>query len=190
MEPRADAFDELVERCIESYGELYNDTYALDYNRVTGKMRAMVLESRRYRTETRALRARQMLAALKEADEINALAKPAYDIRGDNSIDKDAITMRLKSAAMKQELLSQIMKDEGGEESDAVNIFVVPITREEFESLPSAEIEDGDAESESEAFDSLRKQEEIPQGANLRTRKANAAEKEPEYEIVNGEITG
>ena len=43
-----DAFQELVELCIEAYRTTLSDTVALDANGVLGKQRVMILDDERY----------------------------------------------------------------------------------------------------------------------------------------------
>jgi hypothetical protein len=143
-----DPFRTLVHNCIETYSELFNDKLSLDYNEVTGKMRTLILNDEEYIQKTRSLRAKQIL---EEKAEINELANIARgnknslidDPRGgddDDGIDKDMINMRIKIMQEKRTLLGLNKGNDEADETNSLNIFFIPISREETELLETAEI--------------------------------------------------
>jgi hypothetical protein len=151
-----DYFRLLVRNCIETYKELPNDAMCLDYNRVSGKLRALVLDDEEYKQETRNIYAKQRLEELREIDSLAKLALNENDGREENDprnrgkkkkisgADKDMFAMRFKAAQMRRELIAAMNEDANASERDAVNLMHVGVTREEIEKNARHEIDDGD----------------------------------------------
>lgn len=154
--------DAVIQNVIEAYKFFQSDSMALDYCSIRGPLRSTVLAHSDYKTQTRYIRAEKYL---EEIEEVQQLTK---DLRGTEPSDvdfrdsrdpdkeyqrqyKDWFAMRLKTAEMRRELLSLSRKDDESEEASALNIYFVPISREEFEQLKNVEIVDGTQDS-SEAF--------------------------------------
>jgi hypothetical protein len=172
-----DYFRLLVRNCIETYKELPNDTKCLDYNRVSGKLRALVLDDEEYRQETRNIHARQRLEELREIDHLAKLAfnedDDDTDFRGRgrkkkvSCADKDMLTIRFKAAQMRRELIAALDENNGASEQDALNLMFVGMTREEIEKSAKDEIYEGDAD---EALGELvNGKEEAPEGTSGKT---------------------
>jgi len=62
--------------------------------------------------------------------------------------DKDKITLQLKALQLKNEMLAEGSNEEE-KEGDALNIFFVPVSREEFEAMKNVEISASTLEDES-----------------------------------------
>jgi hypothetical protein len=181
----AGQFRALVARCIKSYGSFFDDGLSLDYNRVTEtKLRSMILQDPEYRQETRYLYAKRIMDNIHEMDELSQLAAGMYeeededyDVRGVKqkkkrpaSADKDMITMRFRAAQERRELLSEVNKV-NGDALDAINLFFIPITAEEFARLETVEIFEERDIDEREAMDALAGtlKEKLPEAENVTT---------------------
>lgn len=162
-----DEFDTLVTQVIEAFKITLNDSVALDAHGIIGKMRVMIVDSERYQRETRRIRAQQTIADLQEIDRlIDTMKEPeeedeeaegepdeTYDIRGTNKtdvktkrtpprFDKARMETRLKLLSARKDVL---MSSKEGEdrETDALNIFFIAMSREEFEAMETVEISEG-----------------------------------------------
>jgi hypothetical protein len=203
--PRQDApdyFRLLVRNCIETYKELPNDAMCLDYNKVSGKLRALVLDDEEYKQETRNIYAKQRLEELYEIDNLAKLALNEDDDDEKNDprnrgkkrtvsgADKDMLNMRFKAAQMRRELIASLNEDSGASERDAVNFMFVGMTREEIEKSARDEIYDGDSDG---ALDELTsRKEEAPEGTSGKVRvsgRSKPLDDEEFFEVLeSGEI--
>jgi hypothetical protein len=135
----SDYFRLLVRNCIETYKELPNDAMCLDYNRVSGKLRALILDDEEYKQETRNIYAKQRLEELYEIDRLSRLALNEEEHEDDDprstgkkktsSADKDMLTMRFKAAQMRRELIASLNEHSGASERDSVNLLFVSVWR-------------------------------------------------------------
>jgi hypothetical protein len=177
-----DYFRLLVRNCIETYKELPNDAMCLDYNKVSGKLRALVLDDEEYKQETRNIYAKQRLEELHEIDNLAKLALNEDDDEEENDprnrgkkkkisgADKDMLNMRFKAAQMKRELIASLNEDSAASERDAANFCFLETTAVEFESLSVNEVSYGSRDGD---FDELAGQkEEAPSGTSGKVRKA------------------
>jgi hypothetical protein len=196
-----DYFRLLVRNCIETYKELPNDAMCLNYNKVSGKFRALVLDDEEYKQETRNIYAKQRLEELYEIDNLAKLALNEEDgeesdprSRGKkkkiSGADKDMLNMRFKAAQMRRELIASLNEDNDASERDAVNLMFVGMSREEIEKSARDEIYEGDAD---EALDELtNRKEEAPEGTSGKVRlkgQDRPLEDEDFFELLpNGEI--
>jgi hypothetical protein len=153
-----DYFRALVNNCIAAYARTYNDKLSLDYNQVMGKMRSMVLDDEEYQKQTRSLRARRIIEEAEELDALEALAEGIDDYDEDDpdsydprkkkskktSADKDEINLRFKLAQERRSFLKLDSRSDETDETEALNLFFVPVTREEMAKLETAEINDGE----------------------------------------------
>jgi hypothetical protein len=174
-----DYFRILARNCIETYKELPDDAACLDYNRVSGKFRALVLDDEEYKQETRNICAKQRLEELRELDFIAKLAlnneeNEGSDIRGlkkkkkANIADKDMLNTRFKAAQMRRELIASLKEDSGVSERDAVNLLFVGMVREEVEKSLEAEIDDGGVDDSLSEL--VNGKEEAPEGSSGKVR--------------------
>jgi hypothetical protein len=170
----------LVRNCIETYKELPNDAMCLDYNRVSGKLRALVLDDEEYKQETRNIYAKQRLEELYEIDSLAKLALNEEEdgeesdprSKGKNKkisgADKDMLNMRFKAAQMRRELISAMNEDNNASERDAVNLMFVGMSRKEIEKSAHDEIYEGGDDG---ALDELTSpKEEAPEGTSGKVR--------------------
>jgi hypothetical protein len=156
-------FRVLVRNCITAYSRLLNDKMALDFNKVMGKTRALVLADMEYQCETRSIYSKRMWD---EVDEIERLVEIADSMDDDDTesdvelndprnkgkqpkkkrsaiADKDRLNIQFKALQTRREILHLSTATEKAEETDALNIMFVPLTRDEFERLKSVEIFEG-----------------------------------------------
>lgn len=168
-----DPYDMLVDKCIDMYKKLLNNGMALDACKVQGKMRAIILKDQRYITETRAIKAQQYLDEINQVSEIYDAAtrmNGSFDeaVDGDDGRDgstsadpkkilnarKEALTMQLKAAEMRRNLLSLTAESSDDNEDCAVNFYFTALTREEMLKIKQVEVNEG-ASDEKEAFKAL-----------------------------------
>jgi hypothetical protein len=197
-----DYFRILVRNCIETYKKLPNDAMCLDYNKVSGKLRAMVLDDEEYKTETRNIYARQQLEAISEFDYFERLTSVEADDEDDDDprnrgkkrkisgADKDMLNMRFKAAQMKRELIAAMNEDNSSFERDAVHLMFIGMSREDIEKSARDEIYDGDTDG---ALDELTsRKEEAPEGTSgkVRTKGQNKPLEDEDFfeTLPNGEI--
>jgi hypothetical protein len=173
-----DCFRILVRNCIETYKELPDDTACLDFNKVSGKLRAMVLDDAEYRQETRNIYAKQRLEELRELNNIANLTvlgdkddtDPRARGRKEKSVnaDKDALAVRFKAAQMRRELLAAMKEDGNVSERDATNMLFVNMSREEIEEVVKNELYEGD--SDDALSELVSPKEEAPDGTSGKVR--------------------
>jgi hypothetical protein len=185
-EQHPDYFRLLVSNCVAAYARTYNDRLTLDYNQVIGKMRALVLDDSEYQKQTRSIRAKRIIDEAEELEELAALARGVavdgddvddpekYDSRPGArkgktaSADKDEINLRFKVAQERRIFLNLNANTEDADEAEALNLFFVPITREEAERLETVEVGVGEddggsalAEGEKQSTDVERRLREL-----------------------------
>lgn len=143
MGKETDEFNKVVAKVIECYKKVLNSGMALDACRVQGKLRAMILADPEYIKETKAIRAEMYFKELDEVEEIRKKAN-ALDMddggRGGGQSVKDAVTLQLKAAQMRRDLLSLSADAGKDDEADALNFFFCPVSREEMEKMKRVEV--------------------------------------------------
>lgn len=143
MGKETDEFNKVVAKVIECYKKVLNSGMALDACRVQGKLRAMILADPEYIKETKAIRAEMYF---KELDEVEEIRKKANSLdmddggRGGGQSVKDAVTLQLKAAQMRRDLLSLSADAGKDDEADALNFFFCPVSREEMEKMKRVEV--------------------------------------------------
>ena len=178
-EDAPDYFRALVRNCITTFEHIPNNTLALDYNGVSGKLRALILDDAEYTRETRNIYARQRLEEIQELSQISQLSAQEESAEGEYddprrktrrsgkkesvTANRDVLTLRFKAMQMKRELLTNLSTDSGDLERDAVNIMFVPITTQEYERLAEIEIHRGNADENFEELTGTK--EELPTGS-------------------------
>lgn len=150
-ESSPDYYSMAVDAAIAAFAKLQDDTRALDYIGVRGRFRPLILKDEKYIVETRRLKAKMFM---EEVDQVEDLiqeldetepAEEEYDVRNPKQAaeyerdKKDQLNMRLKLMSMRRELLS-LNKESRAEEADAVNVYYIAMTREEFEKMQNVEI--------------------------------------------------
>lgn len=201
-------FNMLVENCIRAFRLTLNDSVSLDANGVLGKLRVMVLEDDRYKRETKKIRAQRTIDDLSELnrlrrevefDEDDEDDEPLgeFDIRNADAgakvkkpkklFDKAQLDTKLKLFQMQRDILQEKSASEESE-GDALNIFFVPITAEEFEKMKTVELSAGTLESSS-AFD-VDKDEEVKKRLKQKETDENKVQDMgslAHYETIDGE---
>lgn len=129
-------YEELRERCIEKYHIIYKDALVFDYCEVPKELRVRLQEDPVYVSKTKAIKAGLFIEQL---DTLNAVLGGVY-----TNPDKpsDQSTTILKALEMKQKLLLEdlnVTKDD----SNALNIAYIAMSREDFEALDTVEIQQG-----------------------------------------------
>jgi hypothetical protein len=169
-EASPDYFRIIVRNCIVAYSRLFNDKLALDYNKVIGKTRALVLADIEYQRETRSIYSKRMWEEVEEIERLVTLADgmgddeeedendvEKADVRNKGkqkktkkvtTADKDMLNMQFKALQARRDMLNLSADNEKAEEIDALNIMYIPLTREEFERLKAVEVFEGTDDSE------------------------------------------
>lgn len=142
-EKDTESFNSVVSKVISCYKKVLNAGMALDACRVQGKLRAMILADPVFIRETKAIRAEKYFEELDEVEEIRRKAN-SLDMddggRGGGQSVKDAVTLQLKAAQMRRELLSLSAEAGKDDEADALNFFFCPVSREEMEKMKRVEV--------------------------------------------------
>ena len=131
-----ETYEELREAVIEKFGIVFKDSVAMDACKVPKDSRIRMLEDPIYIAETKALRANLFVEQLDELDNVIA---GNYD-NSEKGSDRSATVLRCLE--LKQKLLLEdlnINKDE----SNALNIAYIAMTKEDFEALETVEINKG-----------------------------------------------
>ena len=129
-------YEELREKVISKYKVLYKDALAMDMCEVPKDIRIRMLEDEYYLTKTKAIRAGLFAQQLETLDAVLGGCYANSDKPTDQS------TTVLKALEMKQKLLLEdlnITKDE----SNALNVTFVAMSRADFEALETVEISRG-----------------------------------------------
>lgn len=132
-------YEDLRGRCIKSYGKLYKDSLVFDLNKVDKAVRIRLLEDPVYITETKALKASLFE---QQVDTLDTVLSGAYAEHG-----KDNSPTILKAMEMKQKLLL----DDIGINDDlknALNVAYTAMSKDEFESLPTIEVNEGNGSTD------------------------------------------
>lgn len=208
MAEKDDAYNLLVDKCIESFSKLLNTSLALDINHIQGNMRSIILHDERFISETKAIKAQQYLDELNQVEDIYKAAtkmggaideaassiddgRDGSDGMSDKQVlqaKKDALQMQLKASEMRRELKSLNAENTEGEEESAVNFFFTALTREEMLRIKQVEVNFG-TEDEKEALKEMDKEESDDIASKTLRRKAEAkamhgeAEDEPEETV-------
>lgn len=129
-------YEELRENVIKQYRILYKDALAMDICKVPKDIRIRMLEDPEYIAETKAIKAHLFVEQLETLD--NVLAEN-YN-HSEKGTDVSGVI--LKALEMKQKLLLEdlnITKDE----SNALNVSFIAMSREDFEALSTVEVNQG-----------------------------------------------
>lgn len=136
MADKTKTYEELRDEVIKEFKVLYKDALAMDICKVPKDIRVRMLEDPEYIAETKAIRANLFVEQLEILD--NVLTE-TYN-HSDKGTDMSGTI--LKALEMKQKLLLEdlnITKDE----SNALNVAFISMSREDFEALDTVEVGDG-----------------------------------------------
>lgn len=129
-------YEELREQVIRKFGIVFKDSVAMDACKVSKDIRIRMLEDPEYIAETKALRANLFVNQLDELDNVIA---GTYD-NSEKGSDRSATVLRCLE--LKQKLLLEdlnINKDE----SNALNVAYIAMSKEDFEALETVEVNKG-----------------------------------------------
>lgn len=130
------SYEELRDRVIQKFGIVFKDSVAMDACKVPKNLRIRMLDDPVYVAETKALRANLFVEQLDELDNVIA---GTYD-NSEKGSDRSATVLRCLE--LKQKLLLEdlnINKDE----SNALNVSFIAMSREDFEALETIEVNKG-----------------------------------------------
>lgn len=166
-----------IDACVKAFQILQDDTTALNFIGIKGRIRPIVLKNERYITETRKYKAELMMEAIEdhldmldELDHEEIQATKEFDIRNASPSDviamgkdaKDRFAQRLKIQDRLADMRS-MTKEKENEEVDALNIFFIPLTSKEFEEMQNVEINEG--HDEDQTLKSSKPKEELQKAA-------------------------
>lgn len=129
-------YEELREEVIKKFGIVFKDSVAMDACKVPKDIRIRMLEDPEYIAETKALKANLFVEQL---DELDNVISGAYD-NSEKGSDRSATVLRCLE--LKQKLLLEdlnINKDE----SNALNVAYIAMSKEDFEALETVEVNKG-----------------------------------------------
>lgn len=127
-------YEELRDKVISKYKILYKDSLAMDSCEVPKEIRIRLFEDEVYLAKTKAIKATLFEGQL---NILNTVLAGTYAEEG-----KDNSAIILKALEMKQKLLLEdlnVVKDD----SNAVNVTFMSMSKEDFESLDVVEINEG-----------------------------------------------
>lgn len=130
------SYEELREKVIKQYKILYKDALAMDICEVPKDVRLRLLEDPYYISKTKAIKAGLFVQQLETLDAVLAGSYSNTDKPTDTS------GTILKALEMKQKLLLEdlnVTKDE----SNALNVAFIAMSREDFEAMDSVEVSEG-----------------------------------------------
>ena len=129
-------YEELRDEVISKFKIVYKDSVAMDACKVPKELRIRMLEDPEYIAETKAIKAHLFIYQLEELDNIVA---GNYD-NSEKGTDRSATVLRCLE--LKQKLLLEdlnVTKDE----SNALNVAYIAMSKEDFEALDTVEINKG-----------------------------------------------
>ena len=129
-------YEELRKEVIKKFGIVFKDSVAMDACKVPKDIRIRMLEDPEYIAETKALKANLFVEQL---DELDNVISGAYD-NSEKGSDRSATVLRCLE--LKQKLLLEdlnINKDE----SNALNVAYIAMSKEDFEALETVEVNKG-----------------------------------------------
>ena len=134
-------YEILRDNVIKKYKVVYKDSVAMDACKVSKDVRVRMLEDPVYIAETKAIKAYLFIDQLEELDNV---IQGNYD-SSEKGSDRSATV--LKCLELKQKLLLEdlnVTKDE----SNALNVTYIGMTREDFEAMSTVEINEGSNNAE------------------------------------------
>lgn len=132
-------YENIKARCIEAYRDIYKDSLCFDYCKVPKEMRIRLLEDEEYIAETKAAKAELYLDQLKK---LNSILNHNDGIRVDEK-NRESSQVILKALEMKNKLLFQDLAIDQ-DESKALNVSFIAMTREEFIAFDTVDVYEGE----------------------------------------------
>lgn len=143
-------YEDLRAEAIKAFRATYKDSLAFDLIGADKSLRTRLTSDPIYLRETRKERAKLFVKQLQELD----------DVIDDSFASDLKPSGKLKAIDMRKNLLLSDV-DEGGDESNALNVVYIAMTREDFEAMDNVEIFEGNGSTnlsaafgEGEAVDS------------------------------------
>lgn len=129
-------YEELRDKVIAKFKILYKDSMAMDMCEVPKDVRIRMLSDEYYITKTKAIKASLFAQQLETLDAVLAGSYASSEKPTDQS------GTVLKALEMKQKLLLEDM-NVNKDETNALNVTFVAMSREDFEALETVEINEG-----------------------------------------------
>ena len=129
-------YEELRSDVIDKFRIVYKDAVAMDACKVPKDVRICMLEDPEYIAETKAIKAHLFIDQLEELDKI---VVGTYD-NSEKGSDRSATVLRCLE--LKQKLLLEDL-NVNKDESNALNVTFIAMSREDFEALDTVEVNHG-----------------------------------------------
>ena len=129
-------YEQIRKKCIEVYGKLYKDSITFDYCKVDKQTRIRLQQDEVYIAETKAKKASLFLDQLDILDNVLSGAYANSEKPSDQSGNV------LKALEMKNKLLLEDL-NVNKDDSNALNVTFVAMSREDFEATETVEINEG-----------------------------------------------
>lgn len=129
-------YEELRSDVIDKFRIVYKDTVAMDACKVPKDIRLRMIDDPVYISETKAIKAHLFIDQLEELSNIIA---GTYD-NSEKGSDRSATVLRCLE--LKQKLLLEDL-NVNKDESNALNVSFIAMTKEDFEALDSVEVNKG-----------------------------------------------
>lgn len=129
-------YEELRSDVIDKFKIVYKDSVAMDACKVPKDVRIRMLEDPEYIAETKAIKAHLFIDQLEELSNIIA---GTYD-NSEKGSDRSATVLRCLE--LKQKLLLEDL-NVNKDESNALNVTFIAMTKEDFEALDTVEVNHG-----------------------------------------------
>lgn len=129
-------YEELRDKVITKYKILYKDSMAMDMCEVPKEVRVRMLQDEYYITKTKAIKASLFAQQLETLDSVLAGSYASTEKPTDTS------GTVLKALEMKQKLLLEDM-NVNKDETNALNVTFIAMSKEDFEALETVEINEG-----------------------------------------------
>ena len=129
-------YEELRSDVIDKFRIVYKDAVAMDACKVPKDVRLRMLEDPEYIAETKAIKAHLFIDQLEELDKI---VVGTYD-NSEKGSDRSATVLRCLE--LKQKLLLEDL-NVNKDESNALNVTFIAMSREDFEALDTVEVNHG-----------------------------------------------
>ena len=129
-------YEELRSDVIEKFKIVYKDTVAMDACKVPKDIRLRMIDDPVYILETKAIKAHLFIDQLEELSNVIA---GTYD-NSEKGSDRSATVLRCLE--LKQKLLLEDL-NVNKDESNALNVAFIAMTREDFEALDTVEVNEG-----------------------------------------------
>jgi len=141
--------EQQIDEVLEAYRKLLNDSLALDFCEIHGKDRVLILSNPDYKAKSRKIFAEHYIKEIEDIETLIEDLETTADFDstrvGEEGGDDYSKILRLKMQAqqMRRNLLSLTTGSGELEEADALNVFYVALTPEEFMEMKNAEVHVG-----------------------------------------------